>query len=730
MSVKAALKSAARRMTPSGWGREQSAGSPAKADAEYELTALLDAMEDVAAERLAEWSGVYRDGRNYVFGNQLADTLVKEGWERIQLNKVFPAITQEQALLTQRRVTIKALPFEEGDADGSKLWEPVLQWQFDKGLDVPGVAILAIEDGKTHGHWVGKVWWDKFASWNAEDSKWVGQLRLSLLRPEHVYVHSSNDNSHDPDEAEYVVEYERIRLDELKRRYPESVKQIDEVAAKGPIRGPQAAGQESAAESIIGTYPSDWQTSTSFTTGTEQAKAAAAREARLVGLLDADNEVSDVGRTTLPGDGREVWVAHFYLRDRTTETRSIVDHRYTGDELIEQGKAILQPDSELGAEGEAMGIEAPMVYIDTATGEPITEAEWPEERREVEAPAYQSYRYICRLSDVVLEDAAWPFEDHPYAVGVNHPLPHTTHGLNGVELVRCLQDIVNSLGKHFANYIENFSDPITKVEEGAVQNCPDNENVSEHIRAGPGAIWKLQPGAIAAQKIARESSPSISPIVLELYRIFTDQLEDVTGVHDIAMGRQGAQMTATQSLSLETNTKLRPGLQWVLMQAWYLRVVNRAAAMDREYMEPGQRVRIAGEGSVRMMELDATQFDAKYDLRLQVATDLPFDRDTRKNEARELYEILGIPFLEQLLDAYERKDKDEILANAQAYQAMVAAVEALKAREEEVAEQWRQNKRNPVTGEVDAKDSNASEGAGGEGGAAPPAQNRSAAPAS
>ena len=691
-------------------------------------------MEDTASERLDEWSGVYRDGMNYVFGNQLADSAVKDGWERVQLNKVFPAITQEQALLTQRRVTVKAMPFEEGDAEGSKLWEPVLQWQFDKGLDVPGVGILGIADGKTHGRWIGKVWWDKWASWDGEESKWMGGLRLSLLRPEHVYIHSSNDNAHDPDDAEYIVEYERVRLDVLKRRYPKLVDKIDEEATKGPRQGPASDRPQSLEESITGTYPDDWQTTTTaFVTGTETDKQRAATESRLVGLLAADTEVSEIGRTTLPGDARDVWLAHFYMRDRTTRTQTVVDHRYTGDELIEQGRAMLQPDGAAGDEAAALGIEPPMVYINTETGEPFTEADWPEERREVEAPVYQPYRYICRLGEVMLEDTPWPFEDHPYAVGINHPLPHTTQGLNGVELVRGLQDLVNSLGRHLATYIEYFADPVTLVEEGAVANVSGNDDVASHIPSGPGAIWTLNPGAIAGGKIKRLDPSSMSGIIMSIYNLYTDQLEDVTGVHDIALGRQGSEMTATQALSLETNTKLRTALQWILMQAWYVRVVSRAAAMDREYMEVGQRVRIAGEGSAQMMALDATQFDAKYDLRLQVATDLPFDRDTRKAEARELYEILGIPFLEQLLDAYERKDKDEILANAQAYQAMMAAVEAMKAREEDVAEEWRAPKRNPVTGEANAQKPQSAEGnAGGperaEGGAAEAAQAGRTAP--
>jgi len=68
------------------------------------LTRILECARDHARA----WAVIYRPGVNYIFNDQLADVTVKEGWNPIQDNMIFPAIAQEMALLNQNRIELKA----------------------------------------------------------------------------------------------------------------------------------------------------------------------------------------------------------------------------------------------------------------------------------------------------------------------------------------------------------------------------------------------------------------------------------------------------------------------------------------------------------------------------------------------------------------------------------------------------------------------------------------------
>ena len=164
-----------------------------------------------------------------------------------------------------------------------------------------------------------------------------------------------------------------------------------------------------------------------------------------------------------------------------------------------------------------------------------------------------------------------------------------------------------------------------------------------------------------------------------------ESLRDQTGVQEIGLGKEVGG-TATEAIRLETNTKLRTALQWKLVEIWILRVMSRTQAICQKNYSAGEKRRIAGPNlDAQIAQLDQTAFNARFDLRLEVATSLPFDRERRKREAMELYGILGVPFLEQLLDAYERDDKADVLQKNAAYQMIVEMLNKQKAATEQQA---------------------------------------------
>ena len=220
--------------------------------------------------------------------------------------------------------------------------------------------------------------------------------------------------------------------------------------------------------------------------------------------------------------------------------------------------------------------------------------------------------------------------------------------------------------------------PILKVAENAVQQCADLNGIEDKLIIKRGAIWKMmQNGMSGVEFMQPPAMPSTVPVVREA---LMQSLRDATGVHEIGLGRQTVGgTTATEAIRLETNTKLRTALQWKLVEIWILRVMRRTQAMCQEYWTPDEMRRIAGPATEGIAQrLTQESFDARFDLRLEVATTLPFDRERRKDDALTLYGVIGMPFLEALLDAFERKDKEDILERVEAHQQILAMIEAAK----------------------------------------------------
>ncbi len=62
-----------------------------------------------------------------------------------------------------------------------------------------------------------------------------------------------------------------------------------------------------------------------------------------------------------------------------------------------------------------------------------------------------------------------------------------------------------------------------------------------------------------------------------------------------------------------------------------------------------------------MMPLSQAMIDARFDIDLDVGRALPHDDEREQMRAKELFELIGMPVIEKLLEAYDVKDKDEII---------------------------------------------------------------------
>lgn len=617
------------------------------------LVAWTDDMIEQGLIVTRDWLNLWTDGLNYIFNNQLHGKVRRKGWERIQANYVWPAMIQEISLAAQRKPDILALPWEESDKKGAAFWQSVLRYQFEKELRVPWLALSARLDAKIYGYYVAKVYWEDQAEWDQKAEKWVGKVRAVLLPPAWF---GADPECESIDGARYTFSRRRASVEEAKNRWPKFAKEIEEAAASEEdiykTLSIPSLGMEAKAEQA--TDASDDETSL---------------EGRLVRLLSKargyrrDNSRSQ--GSNVP-KAQYVTITEIYFRDLTTEG-STTDERIPVEDL---------PEGAFTLDGTIHRVADTDVFKGKQTGDPIMLSDWP--TRKVAAqprPVFPFGRCIVRAGKTILnpkrEDQVYQYHRWPFVVGVNTVLPHVWQGMNGVEMARGLQDWINVSLSHLCNYIKFFGDPVTVIEEGALSGDTENKNVAQKLKAVAGAIWKVAKGGL--NKIRREAPAPFNAGVVQIYELMAREIQDQTGVHEVARGKQAATgQTATEISLLASNTQTRTALQCMLEDDWIVRVMELVAEIDQDKLEAGQMVRIAGERNApAVAQVEQGFCDTRFDLSLKVGTTLPFDRERIKQDHERLFTMFGPAVAPEVLDAFNVDNADEVLGRYSVWQEML-----------------------------------------------------------
>ena len=617
------------------------------------LNDRINAMIVEGEEEKKDWSDIWRDAQNYIFANQLAGRDAKKGWERIQVNYVWPAVQQQIAMMAQRRPKIVTLPWEANDTDGAAFWEPVLQWQFEHDLDLPFKAAAATLDANIYGFYVARVSGDEKGYWDRTTGEWQWRPRVSLVCPEFFGADPECENI---DDAAYVYTTCRRRTAWVLERWPQFRKEIIEAAEKvGAGQSPIAFLQKQ----LLGTYSDDQDP------GPKGDKKKGV-EGRLVSLLRRAREEG----TATPTEGdtkgipRYVTLTEVFFRDGTEVDQQRPATPIPRDKLLTEGRITTDRGVYLAADDKLIeGVSA---------GQPIPDGAWPTEPGAVgKQPKFPYGRRVLRVGETILnnreQDQVWPFTRWPFVVGVNAILPHMWRGVNGVEPAKGLQDWLNVSASHLCNYVKYFGDPVVVAEMGAVHGVAENESPSGKLRSAAGAIWVMAKGGL--NKIRRDPPPPLPPVLLAMYERFARELQDQLGSPEVSRGRQAkGQPTATEISELSRASRIRTSLSAQMQDVWIQRIMGLVAEFDQRCMTPGQLVRIAGDehqGSAMRMPDGAN--DVRFDVKLRVGTDLPFDQEIRKREYNELFGLIGPAILPELLDAYNVPNKAQVMKRFDAW---------------------------------------------------------------
>ncbi|HUX02153.1 MAG TPA: hypothetical protein VMY35_14400 [Phycisphaerae bacterium] len=638
-----------------------------------ELNERLDAFLALGQEDNKAWSALARDAEDYIFGNQLRGVDKRDGWDRIVANYLFPAVTQQMALMAQRRPAVVVEPWEPDDAPFADFWRGLEQYRFDRTLRMNILGLGATLDAAIHGFYVAKAYWEPKAEWVADEHRWRGEPRVRLMRPDYFGMDPDNETTTASD-ASFVYCHRRALLDKVLARWADKAEEIKREAREGP---------EDLAMPGMATFGGEFEHRAE---GQTDPGPAGKTEGRLVSLLRAARGYGEGGQAQGAGgrgeDGLPRWVTVTEVFFRDGKERSGRETRPVPfEELLQQG--LVTYDEELmvyrvGTEG---------VFEGKMVGEPLTmQDSLPEQvvREWKDEPVWPNGRVVLRIGKLILNPDAekpwdeggqvWPFRSWPYLVGVNQILPHVWRGLNAAEMPRTLQDWKNVAFAHMANYIKFFGDPIAIVEEGAVAGAgKDEKKLAKKLRARAGAIWLAAKGGL--DKIRRDPPPPMSRGILDIDALISRELQDQTGMQEVARGRQGkGQVTATEVQELSRSSRVRTSLAAILQDDWMEGVMRFVAEMDQRYLEPNDMVRIVGKRAAMQMAqagqgMRADGNDVKFDLSLKIGTALPFDQERRKEEMAELFKAVGPAILPELLAAFGVENAEEVLARSEMWQA-------------------------------------------------------------
>lgn len=628
-----------------------------------DLNNSLDVMLREGQEDQGNWKALYDDGIDYIWNNQLVREKRSEGFDPVQTNHIFPAAMQEISILAQRRPKLITDPLEDGDAPGAELWNKILQWQFDKGLNVPQMLLRCLLDGKSHGHWIVRPYWEAKDEWLPEEKRWRGTVKFRIHRPETIGIDPKCDNPDLRGNAKYVYLLQEREVEDLVAEWPEYE---DDIRA--------AADREGEEPDQIGSHLERMAAASSKTIldGNSQqgeSDAGAAKQGifgRLAGLVSGVIH----GKSAFEEGGQEegrtktVTVLEIWYEDTTeAEVDEELDLDY--EQLKDQGYIDTQPVD---------GVDQDVV---TETGETLTQENMPKPSQKVKRPVFPFGRHVIRVGQEVLNkdviSQVWDYREWPMVIGINGLLPHTFHGLNGVEMPRGLQDWLNQAAASMLSYVKQNAAPFTVVEQGALARDPTLANPEQHLARKPGLIVPVTPGHANG---IQEHWPGGVGSTPEVYGLFSSEIKDQTGMQNVGMGREGQPgQTATESVNLQTNSRLRTAMQSIFLDDFTMRFMGQVHELLRRNMDPQDRLRIVGEeGGPLIASMDPTQVDAKFDLKMEVTPTLPFDEQRRQQNAVQMFQMLGMPYLKRLLEAYDEKKIDELLEATAAWQQLQQAI--------------------------------------------------------
>ena len=622
---------------------------PNQANDAMELSGRCEQMLADGMSQMRELGHMWQDALDMFGGNQWAKVPIRDGWDQVVMNMVFPAIMQNQAIKRQRQITISAKPWDPDYASESGILQNHLQWLYSDQLNMPELLDKWSLDGELYGHYIASTVWEPNLRWDDRQNRWIGGPQVRVVLPEYF---GADPEAESIEDAQYCFFRRSVGKQWAMNRW----KQFAEIIEAAPPHDARwiSGGLQYTTENYA---PSDDTAEISYQTRLSRFIRRGDRQRRIHGQVSLNDK-----------KGGRVDVEQFFVRD-PEEQKFIRERKHKQSVLIEQGKAYMDGTILRSADNN----------------EPITTNNWPGEAINDVRPLYPKGRFIIRVNGYILnpdpQEQRWPFDNWPFVVGVNQILPHTWCGLNGVEQTIGNQRWLNVTASHITNYLKNFGDPKIIVEDGALTAQQEEFGITN----GPGRIWHVKMGKLNGVRV---EYPTGTPEgLMRCFDMIAQQIRSATGIHEISEGRDtGGKITATEAVNNAANTKLRTSMSLGMRDAFTCKVMQNVAELVQKMSEPQDMLRIAGKSQTKtVVAMTARMKAVQYDLSLKVQTDLPLDIDKEKADAEAMLKIFGMTptVVDRLAHAYRVDDIDAFKQEVQDFQQF----QQWKAQQELLAQQ-------------------------------------------
>lgn len=636
----------------------------------------LDEIMIASRSRTESFTDLYSDALRYMYGHQIHGKR-EEGWEYPVINQIYPDLTQEVAMLSANQPRLQTSPVEDTDIEAAKACGEILQAYWVNDLNMQMRIMQALYDAKQAGMYIFKFWWEPKQRWNKrlqhvhrangegiptkvfeslpseekakyvpQDGAWEGDLRVEVIDPFYFGFDPNVEvAARIPFDAEYVTIKHYIPMEKAAARWPiykDFLKQTKGIDQAGKSLWVPGGGDSSTDETGADVTSGDWH-------GREKTELnAESMQRRLADLLLGKEPVQYGGKAE--GQGM-VEVEEIYWKDRSVET---VEAQSEDMPTLSPGESrgdIFKPHGDVFHYDRSKPIEQDGAIV----GYERFKGKWP--KRQVapayEQPTYPNGRVSIRVDhECVVEDRAWPYSRWMVSAGVNYMLPHIANGLNGVEMLRSLQDYTNNIHCHTFNIVRNFSDPTHYVEEGAY---PAKKKPETPIVNKPGKTVFVATGANRQKKIYTEDGHDIPIGLLRLHELFKEASKDNSGIHDVAQGKASGTNTLGELQMLNRSTRLRVGMQGLILDDSLRGVGQGCAELIQHHLPIHRWVRRLGpERGAMMASVQWTQSlkEARYDVFMETASTLPYDEE---RELAKYKEALNVAGPELMMEAYLQK---------------------------------------------------------------------------
>jgi len=439
--------------------------------------------------------------------------------------------------------------------------------------------------------------------WN--DTLGKPDVDVLLIHPEHLLI--------DPlatgvDDAEYVGTEREVLLDYAIQRWPEHKKKLEQLADTDFMEGRyESVADTTSLDAELGQV----ETRQDYASGQDDKRRA-----------------------------KKVKLVELYYCDYSEQEVEIV----TPLEILQEDGRVVP-----NAAGQ-------LVYVDT--GELYSTTTAP--TMKVSEAIYPDGRVTILAGDrVILEDAPWQGL-WPIVIGINAVIPHRWYGMSEVEQIRESQDIINDTTSKIQDHISLALHPRRKVETGALAD-------PKSLRNTPDAIIRVNPGRMKG--VEWEDTPRLSGDAWNVLEFAQRNMQHTAGMPAQSMGRTpDRQATATEIATLERAGRGRVGMTSALLDEFIACIFLLMGQVIQQNYDVGRIVRVIGdEGQDRAITIVEQHKTVKYDVEVEAGSTLPYDKQQRKEDALALFNVLQLAYLPELLDAYEVKNKEQVLQRHQEY---------------------------------------------------------------